>query len=61
MDYRGEVKLILNNTGNEPIVIKHWDRVAQGLLENVIRMKPITGIVDMTKRGEGGLGHTGTK
>lgn len=59
-DYRGEVKVILYNSGEEPFVIKTGDRIAQLILE-VIKTPDVSLIVDMTntERGGGGFGSTG--
>jgi dUTP pyrophosphatase len=60
-DYRGEVKVILANTGSAPFAIKRGDRIAQ------LVVAPVANNVDFaesesisaTKRGAGGFGHTG--
>lgn len=59
-DYRGEVKVILANLGDEDFVITKGDRIAQ------IVVAPVTqGIMvevdalDDTERGTGGFGSTG--
>ena len=59
-DYRGELKIILFNHGNENFVIENNDRVAQMILAPTIKME-----LEETKelpdsiRGEGGFGSTG--
>ncbi|MGB3480357.1 MAG: dUTP diphosphatase [bacterium] len=61
-DYRGEVKVILFNLGQEPFCIKSGDRIAQLVLNRVVQAEFI--LVDQlkeTKRGNGGFGHTGTQ
>ena len=60
MDYRGEVKIILINTGDEPITIAHGERICQWVLKEVPKAEwvPVTSL-DETIRGEGGFGHTG--
>jgi dUTP pyrophosphatase len=60
-DYRGEVKVILANTGKEPFTINRGDRIAQMVIQPVIRagLKPVAELPDTT-RGHGGFGHTGT-
>lgn len=58
--FRNEVKIIIENTGDKPIVINHHDRVAQGVLKEVPQANFI--VVDElsdSDRGLGGLGHTG--
>ena len=59
-DYRGEVKVILINHGQEPFVIKRGERIAQMIIAPVTRadLKVVTEL-DETKRGAGGFGSTG--
>lgn len=59
-DYRGEVKVILINLGQEPFVIKRGERIAQMIVAPVTRadLKVVTEL-DETKRGAGGFGSTG--
>jgi dUTP pyrophosphatase len=59
-DYRGEIKIIMGNFGNEPIDIQHGDRIAQLVLAPVVQAKFVE--VDQlgnTKRSTGGFGSTG--
>lgn len=59
-DYRGEIRVILINHGDEPFVINHGDRIAQGVAaryEKVVWM--LVDDLDATDRGHGGLGSTG--
>jgi dUTP pyrophosphatase len=59
-DYRGEVKVILINLGDEPFTIMRGDRIAQLVVAAVVR--PLFGLVDRldaTERGAGGFGSTG--
>lgn len=59
-DYRGEVKIILFNFGEEDFVIKRGDRIAQLVLGKVYQADLIeTDDLGITERGEGGFGHTG--
>lgn len=59
-DYRGELRVILINHGEEDFIIQRGDRIAQivvapvqrGILKEVDRL-------DETARGEGGFGSTG--
>lgn len=61
-DYRGEVGIIVDNTGNEPIVIEIGERIAQGVIKEVIKANFVeVNEIDNTKRGKGGFGSTGTK
>lgn len=59
-DYRGEIKVILFNFGEEDFVIKRGDRIAQMVLSKVYRANLIvTDELNSSIRGEGGFGHTG--
>lgn len=61
-DYRGEIKVILFNFGEEDFVIKRGDRIAQMVLSKVyLADLKITEDLNSSHRGEGGFGHTGTK
>ena len=59
-DYRGEIKIILFNHGNEEFIINNKDRVAQMILTPVIKMN-LEEADDLPEsiRGEGGFGSTG--
>lgn len=59
-DYRGEIMLKVKNTGNDPIVIDQYDRVAQMILIPIAlgELEFVNELTE-TKRGEGGFGHTG--
>jgi dUTP pyrophosphatase len=59
-DYRGEVKVILYNSGREDFIVKKGDRIAQLMffpIFQAIFQKAKT--VSETDRGEGGFGSTG--
>ena len=59
-DYRGEVKVILINHGQEPFVIKRGERIAQMVIAPVTRGElKVVASLDETKRGAGGFGSTG--
>ena len=59
-DYRGELKVILQNTGDAAFVIARGDRIAQLVIAPVPRVEVIlVDDLDDTDRGEGGFGHTG--
>jgi len=59
-DYRGEIKVIIYNYGNEDFVINNKDRIAQMILAPVVKMKlEETDDLPLTVRGEGGFGSTG--
>ena len=59
-DYRGEVKVLLINLGQEPFVIERGERIAQMVFQLVPQVE-ITEVAELseTVRGEGGFGHTG--
>ena len=58
-DYRGEVQVILWNTGAEPFVIARGDRIAQLVVAPVARVELEETELDETPRGAGGFGSTG--
>lgn len=58
-DYRGEVKVILINLGQEPVEIEAGTRVAQLVVAPVAHAAVDEAVVlGDTARGEGGFGHT---
>ena len=59
-DYRGEVKVILANLGQEPFAIARGDRIAQLIPAIVLRasIDEVDALED-TARGAGGFGSTG--
>ncbi len=59
-DYRGEIKVLLINLGQEPFAIARNERIAQMVFQAV----PAVTLVEVeelteTQRGAGGFGHTG--
>ena len=59
-DYRGELKIILFNHGNENFIINNNDRIAQMVLTPINKMElEETNELPETIRGEGGFGSTG--
>ena len=59
-DYRGEIKVILYNHGNNDFVVNNGDRIAQMILVPVVKMElEETNNLPETIRGEGGFGSTG--
>ncbi len=59
-DYRGEVKVILANLGDEDFVINTGDRIAQIVVAPVTQGIMIeVDALDDTDRGTGGFGSTG--
>ncbi len=60
-DYRGELKVILANLGEEPFVVTRGARIAQIVFAAVARMAVAEHIsASSTVRGAGGFGSTGT-
>ncbi|MBO0347238.1 dUTP diphosphatase [Roseibium sp. CAU 1637] len=60
-DYRGEVKVILINLGDEAFVIERGSRIAQMIIAPVLQAKiELVEELSVTRRGEGGFGSTGT-
>ncbi|MEK4510362.1 dUTP diphosphatase [Paenibacillus anaericanus] len=59
-DYRGEIKVLLINLGEEPFTIKRNERIAQMVFQIVpeVNLIPVDELSD-TERGAGGFGHTG--
>lgn len=61
-DYRGEIGVILLNTGNKPFTINKGDRIAQLVFNKIERINLInTDELSITKRGSGGYNSTGVK
>jgi len=59
-DYRGEVKVILINLGQEPFEIKSGDRIAQLVIQRVERAQiELVEELNASARGAGGFGSTG--
>jgi dUTP pyrophosphatase len=59
-DYRGELKVILINLGDQDFAIRRGDRIAQLVLAPVVRASWLkVDELDETLRGEGGFGSTG--
>jgi len=59
-DYRGEIKVIIYNHGNNDFLVNNGDRIAQMILTPVVKMElEETNDLPVTIRGEGGFGSTG--
>ena len=59
-DYRGEIKVIIYNHGNNDFFVNNGDRIAQMILAPVVKMKlEETNDLPETNRGIGGFGSTG--
>ncbi len=59
-DYRGEVKVILANLGQEPFEVKRGERIAQ-LVPAAVQRAAFAEVAELddTARGAGGFGSTG--
>lgn len=61
-DYRGEVKVLAINHGEEPFTVQHGDRIAQMVIAPVFRATVVrVEDLDATDRGTGGFGSTGVE
>ena len=59
-DYRGEIKVIIFNHGDNEFIINNEDRIAQMVLTPIVKMNlEETNNLPETIRGKGGFGSTG--
>lgn len=59
-DYRGEIKIIVINHGQQAFTIEDQDRIAQFVVAPVVQAEIEEAIeLEDTERGEGGFGSTG--
>ena len=60
-DYRGIIKVLLINLGQEPVTIHRGDRIAQMIVAPVVcaELHVTEDDLDLTQRSDGGFGHTG--
>jgi dUTP pyrophosphatase len=59
-DYRGEVKVVLVNFGDDPFTVRRGDRIAQLVIAPVAKVHlRVTTSLEATDRGAGGYGSTG--
>lgn len=59
-DYRGEIKVIMVNFGDQPFRVNRGDRIAQLVFQEVAKVKlEYVEQLAETVRGAGGFGHTG--
>ena len=59
-DYRGEIKVIIYNHGDEDFLINNGDRIAQMILAPVVKMElEEVNSLPESIRGKGGFGSTG--
>jgi dUTP pyrophosphatase len=61
-DYRGEIQIIAINLGESPLVIQRGQRIAQMVVQRVVRVRwqEVNELVS-TGREAGGFGHTDKK
>ena len=61
-DYRGELKILLINHGDETFPVRRGERIAQ-LVPAIVTMAALDEVeeLDDTHRGHGGFGSTGVK
>ncbi|HTY41646.1 MAG TPA: dUTP diphosphatase [Thermoanaerobaculia bacterium] len=61
-DYRGEIRVILANLGDEPVTLARGDRIAQLVLAPVARARlEAVDALPATERHDGGFGSTGRR
>ena len=59
-DYRGEIKVIIANFGDQPFNIKRGDRIAQMIIHSVVQGEwEAVEELPQSDRNDGGFGHTG--
>ena len=59
-DFRGELKVLVVNTGDEPFTVEHGMRIAQLVIARYERISwQQVDELDDTERGSGSFGHTG--
>jgi len=61
-DYRGEIGIIMVNLSDQEFVIRDGERICQMILNKVekVTWKPVESL-EVTERGSGGFGHTGSR
>ena len=61
-DYRGEIRVLLVNLGQEPVQVCRGDRVAQMIVQRLPAIEFTEAEqLPVTARGAGGFGHTGDR
>ncbi len=61
-DYRGEIQMIAINLGNESILIQRGQRIAQMIVQRVVRARwREVDELSLSARQDGGFGHTDEK
>ena len=58
-DYRGEIQLLAINLGHEPVVIERGQRIAQMIIQRIMktRWEEVSELPESERSG-GGFGHT---
>ena len=59
--YRGEIKVILRNSGKGVFVVEPGMRIAQGVFSEYLEANFVPGEITESERGSAGFGSTGTK
>lgn len=61
-DYRGEIKVLMINLGEQPYAVRRGDRVAQMIVSPIVRvdLREVAAL-NHSGRGPGGFGHTGVE
>jgi len=58
-DYRGEIQLIAINLGKDPMIVRRGQRIAQMVVQRVVRAKwQEVQELPSSERQDGGFGHT---
>ena len=61
-DYRGEIRVLLKNEGEDPFTLRFGDRIAQMVFVPVVQAEfEEVKALDETQRGSGGFGSTGIR
>jgi len=61
-DYRGELKILMQNLGSDPVEIRRGDRIAQLVFNRCLAPAVVeAAALSETERGAGGFGSTGVK
>ena len=59
-DYRGEIKVIVINLGDQEYTLTRGERIAQMVFAPVLKPEIVeVEVLNSTERGSGGFGHTG--
>jgi len=61
-DYRGEIKVLMINLGEQPHTVRRGERIAQMIVAPVVQaeLQEVEELAS-SKRGPGGFGHTGVE